>query len=97
MYAVFETGGKQYRAIKGATVRIEKLPYVEGESLEWKGFCFSEEAGMQNVVIKAEPLGVFREPKVLIFKKTQRHTYRRKQGHRQNLLWAKIQDISIED
>ena len=92
MYAVFKTGGKQYRAVKGRIVRVEKIPYEEGEALQWTGTGFSE-TGMKKVVVYGEPLGVFKEPKVIIFKKKRRHNYRRKMGHRQQLLWAKITDI----
>jgi large subunit ribosomal protein L21 len=92
MYAVFETGGKQYRAVKGKIVRVEKLPHEEGQLLQWAGIGFSE-MGMKKVVVHGEALGVFKEPKVIIFKKKRRHNYRRKMGHRQQLLWAKITDV----
>lgn len=95
MYAVFETGGKQYRAEKGKIVRVEKMAYEEGKTIEWPGFCFSDSEGMSKVVIQAEPVGIFKEPKVIIFKKNRRHNYRRKKGHRQQLLWAKVKDIIV--
>ena len=50
MYAVFETGGKQYRAVKGKIVRVEKLPHEEGQLLQWAGIGFSE-TGMKKVVV----------------------------------------------
>jgi large subunit ribosomal protein L21 len=97
MYAVFETGGKQYRAVKGKIVRVEKMAYTEGEAIQWKGFAFSDGASatLSAATITAEPVGVFKEPKVIIFKKNRRHNYRRKTGHRQQLLWAKITDIVV--
>lgn len=98
MYAVFETGGKQYRAVKGKIVRVEKFPYTEGQPIQWKGFAFSEGASgaLSTATITAEPVGVFKEPKVIIFKKNRRHNYRRKTGHRQQLLWAKITDVVVD-
>jgi large subunit ribosomal protein L21 len=92
MYAVFQTGGKQYRAIKGNTVRVEKMEYAPDQTIQWKGIGVSAE-GISQVVIHAEPLGVFKEDKIIIFKKKRRHNYRRKTGHRQQLLWAKITDV----
>ena len=92
MYAVFQTGGKQYRAVKGATVRVEKMSFQEGQPLTWTGVSFSDQ-GQMPVVVHGEPVGVFKEKKIIIFKKTRRHTYRRKNGHRQQLLWVKITDI----
>lgn len=92
MYAVFETGGKQYRAVKGASIRIEKMPFSDGQILQWEGISFLKD-GTHPVIVHAEPLGVFKEPKVIIFKKKRRHTYRRKNGHRQSLLLVKITDV----
>lgn len=96
MYAVFESGGKQYRAEKGRIVRVEKFEYEEGRPIEWVGVYFSEN-GSHKVTIQAEPVGIFKEPKVIIFKKNRRHNYRRKTGHRQGLLWATVKDIIIQN
>lgn len=95
MYVVFETGGKQYHAVKGKVLRVEKLLHEnpeEGQPIAWKGRCFSS-SGTIEVTVLAESLGVKKEPKVIIFKKNRRHNYRRKKGHRQSLLWAKVVDI----
>jgi large subunit ribosomal protein L21 len=92
MYAVFQTGGKQYRAVKGQTVRIEKMEYHPDQPIQWDGVSVSAD-GLSKVIVHAQPIGVFKEDKVIIFKKKRRHNYRRKLGHRQQLLWAKITDV----
>lgn len=93
MYAVFQTGGKQYRAVPGAVVRIEKMEWAEGQTLQWPALCVKD-SGVTQGVVKAEPLGIFKEDKVIVFKKTRRHTYRRKNGHRQQLLWVRITEVA---
>jgi large subunit ribosomal protein L21 len=92
MYVIFQTGGKQYRAQEGLVVRVEKLPVDASGNVQWHGVGVSEK-GTEKVVIKAQALEVRKEPKVIIFKKKRRHNYRRKLGHRQSLLHAKIVSI----
>jgi len=92
MYAVFQTGGKQYRAVKGETVRIEMMDHQPDQPIQWKGIAVSSE-GVSQVVVHAQPVGIFKEDKIIIFKKKRRTNYRRKTGHRQKLLWATITDV----
>ncbi len=73
-------------------MRVEKFDAAQGQTITWEGQAVSA-TGIQKVKIHAESLGVFKQPKVIIFKKTQRHTYKRKTGHRQQLVWAKITDV----
>lgn len=94
MYAVFETGGKQYRAVKGQVVRIEMMEYESDQTIQLKGISVSAEEGVSQVVVHAQPVGIFKEDKVIIFKKKRRTNYRRKTGHRQKLLWVKIIDVT---
>lgn len=92
MYVAFQVGGRQYRAVKGETLRIEKVPFQEGQVLKWTGEAFSDQ-GSHPVLVCAQPIEVRKEPKVLIFKKRRRHNSRRKNGHRQQLLWVTVTDI----
>lgn len=94
MYATFETGGKQYRAVKGKVIHVEKVDYQEGKPLVWDGWTV-EEKGVSYATITGDPLHVFKDKKVIIFKKNRRHNYRRKKGHRQQLLAVKITDITL--
>jgi large subunit ribosomal protein L21 len=92
MYAIFKSGGKQHRAIKGAVVRIEKVDFTPEKEIVFDGFSVSP-SGVNKVKIHGEPMGIFAQDKVIIFKKTQRHTFKQKTGHRQKLLWVKIKDV----
>ena len=92
MYAVFKTGGKQYRAVKGQTVRVEIMDCQPDQHIQWEGISVSSQ-GVTQVVVHAQAIGVFKEDKIIVFKKKRRHNYRRKNGHRQQLLWVKITDV----
>ena len=92
MYAVFKTGGKQYRAVKGETVRVEIMDCQPDQLIQWEGISVSSQ-GVTPVVVHAQAIGVFKEDKIIVFKKKRRTNYRRKNGHRQKLLWVKITDV----
>jgi large subunit ribosomal protein L21 len=105
MFAIIETGGKQYRVQRGDIIDVEVAP-VSGKKVEKVKFdrilMVHGEGGLKvgNPVLSgAEVSGVvvskFRAPKVIIFKKKRRKGYRRTNGHRQNLLKVRIQDISL--
>ena len=103
MYAIIETGGKQYRVEKGARVRVEKLPHDIGKDLEISQVLLVK--GDDDSAIKvgkpyvegskvlATVVQHFRAPKVLIFKKRSKKGYRKMQGHRQNLTEIEIKDV----
>ena len=105
VFAIIETGGKQCRVERGDTIDVEIAP-VSGKKVEKVKFdrvlMVHGEGGLKvgNPVLSgAEVSGVvvskFRAPKVIIFKKKRRKGYRRTNGHRQNLLKVRIQDISL--
>jgi len=100
MYAVIETGGKQYRVEPGDIIDIERLPGTEDEvtfdRVLLVGGGDEVRIGHPTVdgaQVKAQRLGDVRAPKVLIFKRKKRKGYRRKNGHRQDLNRVRIQDI----
>ena len=103
MYAVIETGGKQYRVQPGDVIDVERLPSVSEEDPQVVfdrvlmvddgsdvkvGNPVVEGAQVNGVLLK--PL---RGPKVVVFKMKRRKGYRRKNGHRQDLHQVKIKDI----
>ena len=101
MFAVIKTGGKQYRVSEGTVLRVEKL---EGEKgglvtldhvlmLEKNGSVTLGQPTVAGASVKAEILDQIKDKKVIIFKKTRRHNYRRKQGHRQQLSVLRIKEI----
>lgn len=100
-YAIFATGGKQYQAVPGKTVAIEKIDGETGMSLEFNDVLFRKTAeGSFEVgtpflkkAIKASIVKQIREPKVIIFKFKRRKKARRKQGHRQHKTVIRIDSI----
>ncbi|NGX39566.1 MAG: 50S ribosomal protein L21 [Chlamydiae bacterium] len=101
MYAIIETGGKQYRVEKGDIIDVELLGDTQEKSIEFKNVLFFHDGsavkiGAPNVdgcVVLGELLQEIRGPKVISFKYKKRKNYRRKVGHRQNYLRVKITEI----
>ena len=95
MYAVIETGGKQYRVQPGSIVQIEKLEGDVGAAVKFDKVLFlsKPEAEASKVwlgkpyvsgaTVQAEIVGQGRDKKVVIVKMKRRKQYRRTQGHRQ--------------
>lgn len=100
MYAIIETGGKQYRVEKGDVIDVEKLKTVS-EKVEFKVLFLNDGSTVKvgsphlaNAVVKGELLGESRGPKVIAFKYKRRKPFRRKVGHRQKYARVKITDIT---
>ena len=104
MYAVIESGGKQYRVAPGDVVEVE-LTGDEGDTLELdRVLMVSGDAGVQmgqptvvGAKVRASLLGQVRGPKIRVFKSKRRKGYRRTNGHRQNLLRIRIDGIDLPD
>ena len=107
MYAVIKTGGKQYRVQPGDVIDIERLPAVSEEQPEVvfdRVLMVGEGDDVQlgdPVVAGAQVRGVrvaeTRGPKLTVFKMKRRKGYRRKRGHRQDLLRVRIEDVQAGD
>ena len=103
-YAIFETGGKQYRVRPGDTIRVETVPGDEGDAVEFDNVLMLSQDG--NVAVGAptvpgakvttEVVGKGRAKKVIVFKYKAKTRYRRKNGHRQNYTDLRVTDISQE-
>jgi len=103
MYAVIETGGKQYRVTKGDVLDIE-LTQTTGKKTEKVQFDRvlllsdgdSTKVGnpvVEGASVKGTLVDRVRGPKVKVFKHKRRKGYRRTQGHRQNLMRVQIDSI----
>jgi len=103
MYAVIETGGKQFRVEPGDVIDVELTP-VSGKTTQKVTFdrilLVGDGKGVKvgaPVVSGAEVTGVLvdevRGPKIRVFKMKRRKGYRRTRGHRQDLLRVKIETI----
>jgi large subunit ribosomal protein L21 len=95
MYAVIESGGKQYRVQPGDIIQVEKLEGDVGAAIKFDQILFASKAAGDNAQIwlgkpylsgasvQAEVVGQGRDEKILIIKMKRRKQYRRTQGHRQ--------------
>jgi len=103
MYAVIQTGGKQYRVAPGETIQIEKLPWDVGSELELNTvlavFKDPDEAitgdRLANAKVVASIVGHGREKKIRVFKFKRKKQYRRTIGHRQDFTAVKVLDIVV--
>ena len=102
MEAVFETGGKQYRAKPGDLVKVEKLGSEDGAKVTFDRVLLVYDDGkvtvgaptVENASVTAEVIESERkDKKVIIFKMKRRKGYRNKNGHRQRHSIVKITDI----
>lgn len=101
MYAVIKTGGKQYKVAEGDEIIIEKLAVEAGENVTFEEVLMLGDGKTVTIgepmVSGASVVGTVAEhrkgDKVLIMKKRQRNTYRRKKGHRQLEMVVTIDSI----
>ncbi|HAK61077.1 MAG TPA: 50S ribosomal protein L21 [Nitrospiraceae bacterium] len=101
MYAVIQTGGKQYKVAPGDVVRVETLDAKPGDKVEIKEVYLIADSGKVNVgtpllqkaKVTAEVVGEGRGEKIIIFKHNRRKGYRNTNGHRQNFTTLRIKDI----
>jgi len=90
MYAIIQSGNRQYRAEAGKLLRVEKLDKKLGEQFDVDHVLFvgGEKASVGTPLVKGAKVTVVvtqqtRDKKVLVFKKKRRQGYRRTQGHKQ--------------
>ena len=103
MYAVLETGAKQYRVAAGDTVEIERLEIEAGQPVTFDRVLLVNSEGKVTVgnptvaqaSITADVVEHKRGDKVVAFRLKRRKGYRRKVGHRQELTVVKIKEIKV--
>jgi large subunit ribosomal protein L21 len=103
MYAVFKTGGKQYRVTPGDRLRVEKLAGAVGEGITFDHVLLvgGDAAGpmklgkplVSGAKVEAKIVAQGLGPKVVIFRLRRRKNYRRKKGHRQPFTALEITKI----
>ncbi len=94
-FAIFQTGGKQYRVSVGDIVKVEKLN-ADGQVEFDQVLMVGDKVGNPTVAgakVVAQVVEQKRGDKVLVFKKKRRQNYRRTRGHRQYITVLKITDI----
>ncbi|MBN1354866.1 50S ribosomal protein L21 [bacterium] len=101
MFAIIESGGKQYRVSKDTELKVEKLSGDAGEQIQLEKVLLINENNkisigspyIEGSVIKATILDQDRDRKIRVFKIKRRKRYRRAQGHRQSFTKIRIDEI----
>jgi large subunit ribosomal protein L21 len=106
MYAIVETGGKQYRVKPGDTIAVERLSGEPGDVLDLGRVLLLAgngdsstrigSPGVDGAVVRAEVVEHARGEKIIVFRYKSKVRYRRKTGHRQSLTRLRITDILVD-
>ena len=104
IYAIMESGGKQYKASPGQTIEVEKLSQEEGSVIEFDRVLLVADGDKVTVgrpvisgaKVIATVLGQGKGEKVIVFKYKPKVRYRRKTGHRQPYTKLVIDEIVVE-
>ena len=100
MYAVVETGGKQYRVEKGSTLLVDRLSAKEGDKVNLRAVAFRDKEmvlgkDLEKVKVEATVAGHERGPKIRVFKYRPKKGYRRRAGHRSELTRLEVTDVKM--
>ena len=101
MYAVIETGGKQYKVTNGDVVYVEKLDAENESTVDFKVVAVSADGGfkagtpyVEGAKVTAKVLDTIKGKKITVFTYKPKKSSKRKMGHRQR--YTKVQIESIE-
>ena len=101
MYAVIETGGKQYRVAAGESIQVETLPLEVGAEVEFNALALvdgeSVKAGAAaaGAKVKGTVTAHGRGDKILVFKFKRKKQYKRTTGHRQSYTQVRISEVVL--
>ena len=103
MYAIIKTGGKQYKVSEGDLVRVEKLDYEVGETVDFEEVLLVSNDGdikvgspvVEGAKVSATVEDQNKAKKIVVFKFKPKKQYRKKHGHRQPYTLVKINSISL--
>jgi large subunit ribosomal protein L21 len=102
MYAIVQTGGKQYKVQAGDQIKVEKLSAEPGSQIDLdqvlavagtEGITLGSPL-VEDALVKATIVRTARDRKIIVFKKKRRHAFKKKQGHRQWYTLLKIDSIA---
>ena len=102
MYAIVATGGKQYKAEAGQTIKVEKIKANVGDVVDLEALMIVDgdkivvgEAA-KSAAVKAEVVAQEKDKKIVIFKYKSKKNVRKRQGHRQPYTALKIKEIAAQ-
>lgn len=103
MYAIVETGGKQYRVQRGQIIDVERLPVEVGQQVELDKVLLVADDGkvtvgqptVEGAKVRATVLRHDKARKIIVFKYKPKKRYRRKTGHRQHFTRLRIDEIVV--
>jgi len=100
MFAIIQTGGKQYKVSEGDLIKIEKIEQEVGSKVTFDVLLTSDNGNIvagnpivKNVTCTAEVVAQGKNDKIVIYKYKAKKNYRRKAGHRQPFTQVKILEI----
>ena len=102
MYAIIATGGKQYKAEAGQSIKVEKIKANVGDVVDLEALMIVDgdkivvgEAA-KSAAVKAEVVAQEKDKKIVIFKYKSKKNVRKRQGHRQPYTALKIKEIAAQ-
>jgi len=103
MYAVVETGGKQYRALPGQSIDVEKLPVAVGEQITLDRVLLVADGDQITVgqplvtgaTVRATVVLQDKQRKVIFFHYVPKKNQRKKRGHRQPFTRLRIESVDL--
>jgi large subunit ribosomal protein L21 len=101
MYAVVESGGKQYKVEKGTALLVDRLDAKEGDKVALRAVMFrdkevvAEPKELEKVKVEATVAEHLRGPKIKVFKYKPKKGYRRRAGHRSELTRLEVTELKI--
>jgi len=101
MYAVIESGGKQYKVEKGTSLLVDRLDAKEGDKVALRAVMFrddevvAEPKELEKVKVEAKVAEHLRGQKIKVFKYKAKKGYRRRAGHRSELTKLEVTEIKM--
>ena len=101
MYAVVESGGKQYKVEKGTSLLVDRLDAKEGDKVSLRAVMFRDTdvvaapKELEKVKVEAKVAEHLRGPKIKVFKYKAKKGYRRRAGHRSELTKLEVTEIKM--
>jgi large subunit ribosomal protein L21 len=101
MYAVVESGGKQYKVEKGTALLVDRLDAKEGDKVALRPVMFRDKEvvadakGLEKVKVEATVAEHLRGPKIKVFKYKPKKGYRKRAGHRSELTRLEVTELKL--